>query len=116
MNYAKAIRICRAAFGIRQAELAERLRIGPSHLSLIESGKRQPSLETLDDIARALGVPKPLLILLASEPKDIDDTNDHDLDRLSRALLNILVGASDNQRTLPFRKKKDNGYSDSNSK
>lgn len=98
MDYAKAIRICRAAFGLTQSELAARLSIGPSHLSLIESGKRHPSLETLGDIAGALAVPKPLIMLLASEPEDMATTHEQDLDRLSRSLLNLLVEASDDQR------------------
>ncbi len=36
MNYGKAVKIVRAAQGLTQSELANRLSIGASHLSLIE--------------------------------------------------------------------------------
>ena len=49
MNYGKAIKIVRTAHGLTQAELTERLSIGPSHLSLIEAGRRQPSLRVLGE-------------------------------------------------------------------
>lgn len=104
MDYAKAIRICRAAFGLKQSELARCLKIGPSHLSLIESGKRQPSLETIEEIAHALHIPKHLLMLLASEPEDLTTTSEEDLNLVSRSLLNMLVEASDRQQILPFGK------------
>ena len=103
MDYGKAIRISRAAFGLRQSELAAQLSIGRSHLSLIESGKRQPSLETIADVARALGIPKPLLVLLASEPQDLKTTSEDDLNYLSRALLNLITQASDPQKKLPIK-------------
>lgn len=105
MDYAKAIRICRAAFGLRQSELAARLGIGPSHLSLIESGKRRPSLETIEDIAVALAIPKPLLMLLASEPQDLKTVHEQDLSRLASSLLRLLVEASAEQQVLPLGKK-----------
>ena len=54
MNYGRAIRIARTAFGLTQGELAARVSVGASHLSLIESGKRQPSLKVLNEIAAAL--------------------------------------------------------------
>lgn len=105
MDYAKAFRILRAAFGLRQAELAERLSIGASQLSLIESGRRRPSLKTVDELARALGVPKALVVLLASEPGQLDRQANADIEDLSRALLRLLVSASNEQLQLPFGKK-----------
>jgi transcriptional regulator with XRE-family HTH domain len=106
MNYGRAIRIVRTAFGLRQAQLAERLSIGSSHLSLLEKGKRNPSLQVLEEISTVLNVPPHLLTLLASEPADIEDPkNAEQIADLARSLLRILVSAGD-QPTLPMKTKK----------
>lgn len=107
MNYGKAIRVCRAAFGLRQAELAARLSIGPSQLSLIEAGKRKPSVQTIEEICRALKIPQPLLLLLASKPEDLQGQADDTLALLSRSLLTLLMSATaedSRQQRLPLRK------------
>ncbi len=103
MNYAKAFRILRATFGLRQAELASRLNISASQLSLVEAGKRQPSLRTVDELARALSVPRALVALLASSAEEVKSQADQDIADLAKMLLRLLVSASeDQQRTLPF--------------
>src|SRR5882762_6483859 len=70
MNYAKAIRIARALADVPQRELAKRISIDSSLVSMLESGKRRPSLKTLEKIASALGIPFHLLALLGTEPND----------------------------------------------
>ena len=101
MNYGKAIKIVRTAHGLTQAELAERLSIGPSHLSLIEGRRRQPSLRVLDEISAALGVPPHLLTLLSSGPEEVEAHADpKQIADLARSLLGLLV-ASGRQPTLP---------------
>jgi len=102
MHYGKAIRIVRTAFGLTKAQLADRLSIGASHLSLIEAGKRQPSVGVLDEIATVLHVPPHLLTLLASDPQDLEDPkNAEQLTNFASSLLRVLVSAGD-QRTLPM--------------
>ena len=54
MNYGRAIKIVRTAYGLTQSALAERLSIGTSQLSLIEAGKRQPSVRVLHEIVKPL--------------------------------------------------------------
>jgi transcriptional regulator with XRE-family HTH domain len=104
MNYGKAIKIVRAAHGLTQRELAARLSVGPSALSLIEAGKRQPSVGVLDEIASVLHVPPHLLTVLASESNDIDKRIDpRQLADLAKSLLELLV-ASGEQPTLPISK------------
>lgn len=106
MNYGKAIRICRTAHGLTQSHLAERLSVGKSHLSLIESGKRAPSLKVLDEVSIVLGVPPHLLALLASEPGDLRSRNDErDTGELAKALLDLLVSAG-RQHLLPLKNKR----------
>src|SRR5437870_919940 len=105
MNYGRAIRIVRTAHGLSKAELASRLTIGASHLSLIERGKRNPSVEVLTDISTVLRIPPHLLTLLASEPGDLDDPkNAEQVAELARSLVRVLVAAGE-QPTLPMAKK-----------
>jgi transcriptional regulator with XRE-family HTH domain len=100
-DYARAFRVIRAAFGLKQSELAERMPVTSSQLSLIEAGKRQPSLRVLNALAQAVGVPVALIALLASDPREIDSKPNEDISDLARALLRLLVSAGeDPQRSL----------------
>lgn len=94
-DYAKAFRIVRATFNLRQADLAPRLSITPSQLSLIEAGKRQPSLRVVNALARAVGMPAALITLLASSVDDVASTPSNDMSDLAKALLRLLVAAKD---------------------
>jgi len=94
-DYAKAFRIVRAAFGLRQADLAERMPITASQLSLIEAGKRQPSLRVVDALARAVGVPAALVTLLASPAAEVESQSDSEISDLARALLRVLISAKE---------------------
>lgn len=71
MNYGRAVRIARAIAGLEQRELARLAHLDSSHISLIERGKRNPTVITLEKISKALHVPYHLLTLLAAENKDL---------------------------------------------
>lgn len=102
-DYAKAFRVIRAVFGLRQSELAQRMPITASQLSLIEAGKRQPSLRVVNALSNAVGVPAALITLLASTAEDVESKEDHDISDLARALLRLLVTAKQEpQRSLTF--------------
>ena len=94
MNFGRAIRIVRTAQGLTKAQLAERLTIGASYLSLIEAEKRKPSLQVLEEISTALLVPPHLLTLLASDAGDLDDPkNARHVAELAHSLVRLLVSA-----------------------
>lgn len=57
MTLGNAIRLVRTASGIKQGTLAKKLDISANYLSLIENGKREPSISFLRRLASALGVP-----------------------------------------------------------
>jgi transcriptional regulator with XRE-family HTH domain len=57
----RTIKVLRAASGISQKDLAERAGIKPNYLSLVESGKREPSLSVLRTISQVLRVPMSFL-------------------------------------------------------
>jgi transcriptional regulator with XRE-family HTH domain len=67
MNFARALRVARAAVGKQQKEIADLAGIKQSYLSLLESGKRtNPGLETISNISKALGVHQDVLMALSS--------------------------------------------------
>lgn len=57
-----AIRHFRYEVGLSQDGLADRMDVSPSYISMLESGKRYPSIEMLIRIALALNI-KPGLML-----------------------------------------------------
>jgi transcriptional regulator with XRE-family HTH domain len=60
----------RASAGLTQSELATRVSISPSFLSLLERDKREPTIRVLRAIGRALNVPPGVLVAaaLADDP------------------------------------------------
>ena len=96
MNYSKAIKISRALADIPQRELAKRVSIDASLVSMLESGKRKPSLDTLEKIAAALGVPFHLFTLLASERKDVKGADPEVVHKLAVGLGRLLLGGDEN--------------------
>lgn len=67
----QAIKLCREAAGLSQRRMADLLKVSPSYLSLVESGKRRANLETLEAVARELGVPSSLIVLISAEPSEL---------------------------------------------
>lgn len=92
MDYGKALKIARAIAGLQQKDLAERAGIDPSHISLLEAKRRQPSVGMLQKLSRALGIPHHLLVLLAAEPDDLQITDATELHRISELLTRFLLG------------------------
>jgi len=104
MDYGRAIRIARTAHGLSKAELSRQLSIGASHLSLLERGKRTPSITVLEEIASVLRIPPHLLTLLASDPGDLEDPkNAEQVAELARSLVRVLVAAGE-QPVLPMER------------
>ena len=87
----------------RKRQLAARIDVSPSHLSLVENGKRDPSLKLLQQIAVSLAVPMHLLTLLASDVGNVDDPDHADhIAQVAKALLRVLV--AEGQPMLPLKK------------
>jgi transcriptional regulator with XRE-family HTH domain len=97
MNYSKAIRVARALADVPQRELARRVAIDASLVSMLESGKRRPSLATLEKIAAALGIPFHLFTLLASEPEDIRGADKDVVHQLAMGLTNLLLDGEEDE-------------------
>ena len=97
MNYPKAIRVARALADVPQRELARRIAIDASLVSMLESGKRRPSLATLEKIAAALGIPFHLFTLLASEPEDVRDADQNVVHQLAIGLTKLLLDGEEDE-------------------
>ena len=107
MNYSKAIRIARALADVPQRELARRISVDSSLVSMLESGKRNPTLGTLEKISAALGIPFHLFTLLASEPLDVEDSDSGAVHRLAVGLSKLLLsGEAHEFQRGPARKRK----------
>lgn len=68
-RFAERLRDIRTAKGMSQEQLADEAGIHRTHVSLIERNRRSVRLETLERLAKALGVPPSQLIPIASKPK-----------------------------------------------
>ena len=90
MNLGKAIKLCRTQKNLKQADLAEKASLSVSYLSLIESGKRDPSFSTIENIALALEIPLSILIFLAGENKEFEEISPELSERLSLAALKLM--------------------------
>lgn len=106
MDYSKALRIARAATGLQQREVASRSGLDPSHISLIEKGKRQPSIEAVGRISQALDIPDYLLTLLAAEPEDIAGIEPTELARVAESLTRFLAGHGKRGKRADKRRKR----------
>jgi XRE family transcriptional regulator, regulator of sulfur utilization len=59
----RAIKVMRTASGIKQKEIASRTGVTANYVSLVEAGKREPSISFLRQIAKVIGVPVGLFFL-----------------------------------------------------
>jgi XRE family transcriptional regulator, master regulator for biofilm formation len=92
MNYGKGLKIARALAGLQQKELAKLADIDPSHVSLMEMGKREPSVKTLQKLSDALKIPHHLLVLLSAEPRDLRIDDPEELKRAVESLTHLILG------------------------
>ncbi|MFC1717987.1 helix-turn-helix domain-containing protein [Candidatus Poribacteria bacterium] len=68
----KIIKLHRTRAGMKQKDLAERLGVSSSYLSLIESCKREPSIALVEQISKELGVPVSYMFWQTHDrPKDL---------------------------------------------
>jgi len=91
MDFAKALRISRAARGVSQKELAAKAGVSASYVSLIEGGKREPTFKSLRNLSDALGVPFDLMMLLAIEEDEQSKVASGLLSELSKNLVEMLT-------------------------
>ena len=94
MNIGYAIRFCRQQRRLSIPALAKAAGVSPSYLSLVERGKRQPSLEKLQSLSAVFGVPVSLLIFLASNPDELAEVAPEVHEKVSAAMFKLLQAAA----------------------
>ncbi len=82
--------------GLRQNELAARLDVSPTYISMLENDRRDPSWSFICRSCDALGTPIPLLLLLASSEGEAAPNNDSKT-RVQRDLSRMLLDLSGNE-------------------
>jgi len=90
MKIGRALRVVRSAKGWTQGELAKRAEFDPSTISLIEAGKRQPAMRAVERLARVLGVPFHLLMLLAADDGELRELSAGQAEEVGRTLLRLV--------------------------
>lgn len=91
MNYGKALRLARSLSGLQQQQLAEKAEIDASYISLIEQGKRTPSVKFIHKLSKAIGIPPYLFTFLAMEREDNDLLDDAELTSIGEALTKLVL-------------------------
>lgn len=69
-NLGEALRLVRSFHDMNQIELAQRLGISRSYLSELESGKKMPSLDLLDNYAKTFEIPVSYLLVFCETLED----------------------------------------------
>jgi transcriptional regulator with XRE-family HTH domain len=90
MNIGHALKLTRSAKKLSLETLAERADLSQSYLSMIESGKREPTLSSVQKIANALGIPTPILLFLAADKSELEGIDAETSQRLSAAVMDVM--------------------------
>lgn len=91
MDYGKALRLARALSGLQQQQLAEKAETDASYISLIEQGKRTPSVKFINKLSRAIGIPPHLFTFLAMESEDSELLDKDELASVGEALTRLVL-------------------------
>ena len=92
MNIGQAIQLARSKRKLSQAALAKRAGISVSYLSLLERGRRDPPLSTIQQIAAALVMPVEILFFLGAEEGELGQLNRDLAGQLAITALELLNG------------------------
>jgi transcriptional regulator with XRE-family HTH domain len=89
-NLGKTIRIIRQAKSITMADFARNSGVSVPYVSLVEGGKRQPSLDVLRRFAAALEIPPEALVLMALGRETELKSNDSIATTLADTVSNLI--------------------------
>lgn len=101
MNIGNAIQLARTRRKLSQAQLAQRVGLSVSYLSLLERSLRDPPLSTLQRIAAGLHVPLEILFFLGAEGNDLKGINKDLAGQLASMALELLNEPEPSQADLP---------------
>lgn len=95
MNIGKAIKLCRNQRGFTKTKLAQLSGLSVSYLTLLEQGKRDPNLSTIEKICNALNIPSTVLIFLATENHEKTVISSELSEKLSHLALSLMSNTNE---------------------
>jgi transcriptional regulator with XRE-family HTH domain len=97
----EALRMIRIFHDRRQNELADKLGIAPSHLSEIEKGKKQPTLQLLDSYAAEFKMPVSSIMFFSEQMEGgSSDRVRTQISKKALALLSFIATRSSREESL----------------
>lgn len=100
MNISKSLKLCRTQKGMTKTKLSELADISVSYISLLEQGKRDPNLSTVNKICSALNIPVSIFMFLAADSNELNGISNELAEKLSLTALQ-LIEADAIETTLP---------------
>lgn len=89
-SWGNAIKLCRTQRDMSQSDLAQASGISISYISLLERGKRDPNLSTMEQIANTLNVPITIIAFYAVDQDKITEVSPELAEKLSFAMLQLI--------------------------
>jgi len=71
MDIGLAIKTVRKKLGIQQKDLAQSCNLSQTSISQIENSLKKPSPKNLERLCQALGIPEPMIYIIALQETDI---------------------------------------------
>lgn len=95
MNISKALKLCRNQKGISKTLLAEKSGLSISYLTLLEQGKRDPNISTVETLCKALNIPSSIFIFLASDVNELSGISKELAEKISLTALQLMEADKD---------------------
>ncbi|KAF0221145.1 MAG: putative transcriptional [Geobacteraceae bacterium] len=92
MKVGRLIKSLRISFGWQQKDLAEKLKISANYLCQIENGKRIPSPDIIERVAKEFKISKDALNFLSTDiPGELDTDNADNYRKLQENVASLLL-------------------------
>lgn len=103
MAFGRAFKFLREAKGLQLGEVAESAGISKPFLSLVEQGKRQPSVAVISKLATALKIPTDVLFLLSTNDETSLKTDNEWIGQLAKSLKSLVKAERELKQRLDSR-------------
>ena len=92
MNLGQILKLIRTQKGFNQKQMSALLGISQNYLSLIESAKKQPSVDRISEMSKKLGLSSDALIFAASDvPPELSDKDRKNYQQLQKNIISLLL-------------------------
>ncbi|WP_335901152.1 helix-turn-helix transcriptional regulator [Shewanella algae] len=95
MNIGKALTLCRTQREMTKTLLSKEAGVSVAYITLLEQGKRDPNLSTINQLCHALKVPTSIFMFLASDVSEREGISTELAEKLAHTAL-LLIGGEAN--------------------